>query len=68
LNDLNNFTDGAVITLQTLVDQGLLMTIHQRVKVLGNGELKRKITLDNVPVSKSAQEKIAKAGGSVIVK
>src|SRR5260221_262737 len=64
VESLNIFTDGSVVTPEALVEKGLLMEGFS-AKILGDGQLNRKITLENIPASKSAQEKIAKAGGSV---
>lgn len=59
------------ITPQYLVKAGLVMMYKGRkpyVKILGNGEIKRKITISDCMVSKVAKEKIAKAGGVVHTK
>ncbi len=62
---LNVFPDGATITGQTLFEKGLIAGARTLVKILGDGVLKRKLTLQGIPASKSAIEKISKAGGSV---
>lgn len=59
------FSDGVVITPKTLLAKGLISTIKNGVKVLGNGEITFKVTVKDCKVSASAAEKIAKAGGSV---
>lgn len=63
LND--NFKDGDKITAKVLVKKGIVKTAKQGVKILGNGTLNRKLFFSNINVSKSAREKILKAGGSV---
>ena len=59
------FDDGATIDEQALRDAGLISGRYDRVKILGNGELTKKLTVVADKVSKSAVEKIEKAGGSV---
>ena len=65
LND--RFEDGATVNEQALRDAGLLKGRIDGIKVLGNGDLERKLTVVADAVSGSAREKIEKAGGSVEV-
>jgi large subunit ribosomal protein L15 len=65
LND--RFEDGATVNEQALRDAGLLKGRIDAIKVLGNGDLERKLTVVADAVSGSAREKIEKAGGSVEV-
>lgn len=62
------FKAGDVINPKTLVERGVLRmgktTVHA-VKILGDGEVTKKLTIADCAVSKSAKEKIEKAGGSV---
>lgn len=68
LDDLNGFEDGAVITAETLKAAGVLSKIEPYgLKVLGNGELTKKVTVQAKKFSKSAVEKIEKAGGKAEV-
>lgn len=62
-----NFDDGAVINSETLDALGLINGRHDRVKILGNGNLTKKLTVTVGAVSASAREKIEKAGGTVEV-
>lgn len=62
---LNAFADGQVVSVDSLIEKRIINDKRTYVKILGDGELKRKITLQNIPASKSAVEKIIKAGGSV---
>jgi len=65
------FEDGAKITPQALVEKRIIKNFLQRmpkVKILGTGEMKKKFVFENCLVSKSAKEKIEKAGGEVILK
>ena len=64
VSDLNAFDEGATIDAETLIDAGLVPDSKLPVKVLGNGELKKKLTLVVKWYSKSALEKIAAAGGT----
>lgn len=62
------FEAGAVVTPKSLVTAGVLEATKGRapkVKVLGNGNITKKITVEDCQVSKSAKEKVEKAGGSV---
>jgi len=63
-----SFEAGATVTPKTLVAAGVTMTVARRapmVKILGNGELKKKLVVENCQVSQSAKTKIEAAGGSV---
>ncbi|MCI8595288.1 MAG: 50S ribosomal protein L15 [Clostridia bacterium] len=68
LGDLNEFEDGAVVNLETLIKNGIVGKEEPYgLKVLANGELTKKITVQAKKFSKSAIEKIEKAGGKVEV-
>lgn len=56
------------ITLSLLQEIGFTKKEHDGLKILGSGELKAKLTVEVQAISKSAQEKIEKAGGKVTVK
>lgn len=62
-----NFADGDVVELKTLRDKGFGVRRGDRVKVLGHGDLEKKLTVKVNAVSRTAREKIEKAGGSVEV-
>jgi len=65
LRDLDRvFDDGAEVTLEAMVEKGLIKNTRTDVKVLGEGELKKKLTVTAHLFSASAREKIEKAGGS----
>ena len=59
------FQDGAVVNDASLREIGLVSRSCDSIKVLGSGELSRKLTIEGAKVSASAREKIEKAGGSV---
>lgn len=65
--DLENFQDGDAVTVEVLEKSGLAKRPHDRVKILGDGELNRKLEVHAHKFSKSAQEKIEKAGGKCVV-
>lgn len=71
LDDLQSkFSDGQLITPKILLEKGIIGRIKGRipqVKILGNGSIKKKLTIQDCQISKSAQEKIEKAGGKVIL-
>jgi large subunit ribosomal protein L15 len=67
LSDLNRFEDGAHITPELLKDAGILKKQLNGVKILGNGTLEKKLTVSAHKFSKSAQEAIVNAGGTVEV-
>lgn len=64
---LNHFDDGEVVTPQTLVDKGMLKKLDKEVKILGRGELQRKLTVKAHAFTSSAVAKIEAAGGNVEV-
>jgi large subunit ribosomal protein L15 len=60
------FDDGAMVTVAALREKRLVRGQFDAVKVLGNGELTKKLTVAVDTLSASAKEKIEKAGGSVV--
>ena len=65
---LNSFEDGAVVNAESLKAAGIIKKINDGVKVLGRGELTAKnITVQAAKFTKSAEEKIAAAGGKAEV-
>lgn len=67
VSQLNVFENGAVVDAQALVDAGLVKKTLGGIKILGGGELKRKLTVSAAAFSKSAEEKINAAGGKAQV-
>jgi large subunit ribosomal protein L15 len=65
VSQLDRFDDGAEVTLEALVEAGVIKNTKTDVKILGNGELKKKLTVSAHAFSKSAREKIEGAGGTV---
>jgi large subunit ribosomal protein L15 len=68
VSDLNRFEDGATVTLESLVNCGIVRKEYDGLKVLGNGELTKKLTVEAKVFTASAKEKIEAAGGNVEVK
>ena len=63
VEQLNRFKDGSVIDALFLKKESLIKSLNQPFKILGDGELKKSLTVQAHAASKSAQEKITKAGG-----
>ncbi len=65
VRDLDRFEEGSTIDLESLKNVGMVKGRFDGIKVLGQGEVKKKYILKNLFVSKSAREKIESAGGSI---
>ncbi|MBR1820947.1 MAG: 50S ribosomal protein L15 [Clostridia bacterium] len=65
---LNCFEDGADVTIDALKEAGLVKQVRDGVKILGGGELTKKLNVSVTKVTASAKEKIEAAGGKVEVK
>lgn len=61
------YKDGETVNKESLILKGLLKKASALVKILGDGELAKKLTVDVDKVSASAKEKIEKAGGTVVL-
>ncbi len=64
---LERFEDGTVVTVDMLVETRIVRNPKDGVKILGNGELTKKLTVQANAFSASAKEKIEAAGGSAEV-
>jgi len=64
---LNIFEDGAVVSPVELIESGILKNVQDGVKILGNGEITRKLTVKANKFSETAKQKIEAAGGKVEV-
>ena len=64
---LNRFEDGTEVTVETLVEAGVVKNPRDGVKILGNGELTKKLTVKANAFSAGATEKIQALGGTVEV-
>ena len=67
ITELNRFEDGAAVTIETLVENGVIKNPKDGVKILGNGELTKKLTVKANAFSASAAEKIQALGGTTEV-
>jgi large subunit ribosomal protein L15 len=67
VDDLNRFEAGTVVTPELLREKGLVKQVKDGVKILGEGTLEKKITVQAQRFSKSAIEKIESAGGKAEV-
>lgn len=68
VDDLNRFDDGSVVDLQAAMDAGIIGKPLAGLKVLGTGELTKKLTVIAAAFSGSAKQKIEEAGGKAEVK
>ena len=64
---LDKFDDGAVVDAQALLDAGILSKCRYGVKILGNGEITKKLTVKAAAFSETAKQKIEAAGGKAEV-
>ncbi len=67
VDQLNRFNDGDVVSVELLLETGLVSKEKDGIKVLGNGTLNKKLTVKAHKFSKGAQAAIENAGGSVEV-
>ena len=67
VSDLQIFEDGAVVTLESLLDSGIVKNPRDGIKILGNGELTKKLTVRANAFSEGAKAKIEAAGGTAEV-
>jgi len=67
VSELNRFEDGAVVDPVALIEAGILKNVQDGVRILGNGEITKKLNVTANGFTKSAEEKITAAGGKVEV-
>jgi large subunit ribosomal protein L15 len=67
LSYLERFEDGSTVTVETLVESGVIKNTRDGVKILGGGELTKKLTVQVNAYSESAKEKIEALGGKAEV-
>lgn len=67
VQDLNRFEDGAVVDAKALIEAGLLKKTLDGVKILGKGELTKKLTIQVAAYTGTAKQKIEQAGGKAEV-
>ena len=61
---LNRFEDGATVTTETLLESGVIKKVQDGVKILGRGEINKKLNVKVSAFSESAKAKIEAAGGT----
>jgi len=64
---LNVFEDGATVNLEALIEKGIIRKANDGLKVLGNGDITKKLTVEASVFSATAKEKIEAAGGKTEV-
>ena len=64
---LENFEDGATVNVDALIEAGIIKNPRDGIKILGNGELTKKLTVQANAFSAAAKEKIEKLGGNAEV-
>lgn len=67
VKDLNVFVDGTEVTPEILKEKGLIKSLKNEVKILGDGQLEKVLTVKAHKISKQATEKITAQGGKVEV-
>ena len=67
VGELDRFEDGAEITIESMMENGLVSNPRDGVKLLGNGEVTKKFTVKVSALSASAKAKIEAAGGTAEV-
>ena len=67
VSELERFEDGTEVTAELLKESGVISKVKDGVKILGRGEITKKLTVKVAKFSKSAQEKIEKVGGKAEV-
>ena len=67
VSELNRFDEGTVVTPELLLENGIIKKELDGIKILGNGELTKKLTVKASAFSKSAKEKIESVGGKTEV-
>lgn len=68
ISDLEKFDNDSVVDLKVLIEKGIIKDELSGLKILGNGNLTKKLTVVASKFSKSAQEKIEAVGGKIEVK
>ena len=67
VQDLNCFEEGTTVTPVMVQEQGLIKKIHSGLRILGQGKLEKKLTVQAHHFTQSARQKIEKVGGSIEV-
>ena len=62
----NKYNDGETVNELTLFEKGVISSTKKPIKILGSGELTKKLTFENVSYSSKAKEKIEKSGSTLV--
>ncbi|MBI5079104.1 50S ribosomal protein L15 [Candidatus Wolfebacteria bacterium] len=65
LSDLENKIKDGIVNKKTLIESGLIKKSVKEIKIVGDGTVKKALTIEGIKVSKSAENKIKNAGGAV---
>src|SRR3989344_7857613 len=65
MEEFNKFNDGETVNPVTLFEKGIMGRADKNVKILGDGELKKRLIFEGFSLSKSAIDKITKAEGTI---
>lgn len=65
LDHLNKLEDGTIVNAESLKAKGLIKSLNHPFKILGDGDIKKSLIIQEGAVSKTAQAKIVKAGGEI---
>lgn len=68
VGDLEKIFREGKISKKSFVEKGIIKRISDPVKILGDGELNAQFVIEDIPLSRSAKDKIEKAGGKVLQK
>ncbi len=60
-----HFKAGETVSLETLKEKGIVRKMATHAKILGSGEIKKKVNISDLPLSETAKEKILASGGSI---
>ena len=60
------YNDGEIVSLETLIAKNLIKRKEKNIKILGKGELTKKLTIENLNLSKSVRDKLEKAGCTIV--
>ncbi len=66
IEDLNKKIEGGIINKEVLIKAGLMEKSDKKVKILGNGEIKKAFQVEGLKISENAKKKIEAAGGKVV--
>lgn len=65
IKEFNKFSDGETVSPKTLFEKGIFKNGAKEVKILGDGELAKRLVFEGFRLSKSARDKIVKTGGTI---